>query len=63
MSARFAMRPASAVDPARQGRPPADALPAFARSFLGDAPIHLAPPLSGLIVVVAFGLGYAVALA
>jgi diguanylate cyclase (GGDEF)-like protein len=64
MSARFSLRPAaSAVDPARSGRPAGEALPAILGAFLPDAPILLAPPLSGRIVVVAFGLGYAVALA
>ena len=63
MSARFAQRPASLVEPARQGRPGVEALPAFLQSFLGEAPIQVAPPLSGTLVVVAFGLGYAVALA
>ena len=63
MSARFALRPAASVDPARPGRSAGEALPAFVQSFVGEAPIHLAPPLSGTLVVVAFGLGYAVALA
>ena len=64
MSARIAQRPvASTADPARSGRPAGDALPAFVAAFFGPAPIQLGGALSSPVVVVAFGLGYVVALA
>jgi diguanylate cyclase (GGDEF)-like protein len=63
MSARFALRPTRPADPVRAGRAPLPGIGAYLRAFGGGAPIQLAAPLSGPIVVVAFGLAYLIALA
>ena len=64
MSARLALRPAvSRIDPERPGRWSSAAPSTFLRSFAGDAPIQLVGPISGIVVVVAFGVAYVIALA
>jgi diguanylate cyclase (GGDEF)-like protein len=63
MSARPAPRTAvSAIDPVRPGRASDAVFGEFLRAYAGEAPIQLAGPLSGGLVVVAFGIAYAVAL-
>ena len=63
MSARFALRPAARpADHGRAGRTSLSGIGPYVRAFVGDAPIALAAPLSGPIVVIAFGLAYLIAL-
>ncbi|HEX5015799.1 MAG TPA: sensor domain-containing diguanylate cyclase [Candidatus Limnocylindrales bacterium] len=64
MSARSALRPAARpADHRRAGALGLSGIGSYARAFAGDAPMQLAAPLSGPIVVVAFGLAYLIALA
>ena len=63
MSARTGFRPAmSRIGPRRPIRPAGRAVPALARAFAGEAPIHLLAPAGALVVVASFTLAYVIAL-
>jgi diguanylate cyclase (GGDEF)-like protein len=64
MSARFALPPAaSPVGSVRTGRRSRGAFSEFVVAFSGEAPLQLAPPLSGTVVTVAFGIAAVIAIA